>query len=164
MIVFSSFFVTYLSVSFCFVAPLSGSDHPAFDEKKARALRKVREAGGFGERYDEMQPPSMPEINKNLVGTRLDVCILYILDDSNKEELRWSQGEVIGISDGKNMIRCGHRTACYKKGEAVQIKWDKNATRDEESCVTVQRLLKSKWNPKNQSEEAWRLDVKVAET
>ena len=57
-----------------------------------------------------MQPTSMPKIDKTLIGTRLDICEKYDLDEGGSE-LRWSQGEVILISDGSNIIKQGARTA-----------------------------------------------------
>ena len=34
--------------------------------------------------------------------------------------------EVIEISNGSKILKPGARSACYKKGEAVMIKWDEN--------------------------------------
>ena len=101
----------------------------------------------------------MPKIDRSIIGTRLDVCCEWNLEEGGTE-LSWSQREVVDVSDGTNILKPGARTACYKKGEAVMIKWDQDKYTNEPSCVTSQRLLPSKWNPKKKhSEGAWRLDV-----
>ena len=75
-------------------------------------------------------------------------------------ELRGSQGKVILISDGSNIIKQGARTACYKVGEEVLISWDANEERNESSLTSAQRLIPSKWDPKGKrSDGAWRMDV-----
>ena len=72
----------------------------------------------------------------------------------------WSQGEVVFISYGSNIIKEGARTACYKAGETVLILWDANEERNEFSSTSAQRLLPSKWNPKGKhSNGAWRMHV-----
>ena len=86
-------------------------------------------------------------------------CEKYDLDEGGSE-LRWSQGEVILISDGSNIIKQGACTAYYKVGEAVLNLWDANEERKESSSTSAQRLLPSKWNPKGKhSDGAWRMDV-----
>ena len=98
-------------------------------------------------------------INSSLVGKRLDVCHKWDLEEGGTE-LRWSQGEVIAISSGSNMLKPGARSACYLKGEAAMITWDENKDRNQRSYSSSQRLLVSKWNPKNKhSHGAWRFDV-----
>ena len=54
----------------------------------------------------------MKKIDNGLVGKRLDICEKYTLDEGNTE-LRWSQGTVILVSNGSNIIKIGSRTACY---------------------------------------------------
>ena len=109
-----------------------------------------------------MQPLSMPVVNKKLIGKRLDVCCEWNLEEGGTE-LRWSQGEVVDVSDGSNILKTGARSACYKKGEAVMIRWDADKDRNEHSHVSSQRLLPSKWNPKKEhSEGAWRFDIMEA--
>ena len=46
-----------------------------------------------------------------------------------------------------------------KPEEGVMIRWDANKERHEEVSESAKRLLPSKWNPKNHSDGAWRLDV-----
>ena len=77
-------------------------------------IRRERELVGIGDRYTEMQLLSMPFIDKKLIGKRLDVCYEWNLEEGGTE-LRWSQGEVVGISNGSNILKPGARTACFKK-------------------------------------------------
>ena len=66
----------------------------------------------------------------------------------------------IKVSTGKNITRPGARTACFKKGEGVLIRWDANEAYSEPSTTSAQRLLPTKWNPKGKhTEGAWRLDI-----
>ena len=97
--------------------------------------------------YSELQPCSRPNIDKHLVGKRLDVCERYELDEGGSE-LRWSQGKLLSVSDDSNTLKPGARSACYARGEAVLIQWDENKVRNEPSTTSSQRLLISKWNPK----------------
>ena len=118
-----------------------------------------RESTGLGDHYAEMQPASMPVVNNKLIGKRLDICECYDLEEGGTE-LRWSQGKVVLVSNGTNMLKPNARTACFKKGEAVMICWGANKERNEAVTVSTQRLLPSKWNPKGKHMEgAWRIDV-----
>ena len=128
-------------------------------ETNGQKLRMERESAGIGDRYSNMQPSSIPIIDKSLIGKRLDVCHTWDLEEGGTE-LRLSQGEVIEISNGSNILKPGARSSCYKKGEAVMIKWDENKDKKQLSYESPQRLLKSKWNPKNKhSDGAWRFDI-----
>ena len=128
-------------------------------EENANSVRLERELAEMGDRYSELQPTSSPTINKKLIGKCLDICEKNNLNDGGSE-LRWSQGEVIQVSDGTNILKPGARNACYKKNEAVVICWDSNEDRFEPSTISSQRLLPSKWNPKGKhTEGAWRFDV-----
>ena len=80
-------------------------------EDNANSVRLERELAGMGDRYSELQPTSRPTIDKKLIGKRLDICKKYNLNDGGSE-LRWSQGEVIKVSDGKNILKPGARNAC----------------------------------------------------
>jgi hypothetical protein len=123
-------------------------------------VRSEREMAGFGDIHSEMQPTSMPNVDASLVGVRLDVCFRYDLDEGG-HELRWCQGEVTLVSDGSNLPIPNKRNAKYKAGEAVAIRWDANEECNELPSETVQKLPKSKWNPKKHCEGGWRLDVEV---
>ena len=123
----------------------------------ARIMRIDRESIGQGDRYEELQPTSIPKIDQRFIGTRLDVCFYFELDTGGKE-LRWCQGCVKDISNGSNMLYPNTRSKCYKEGEAVRILWDDiNGISD--AYASIQHLPKSKWN--KQIEGAWRLDVEL---
>ena len=77
-------------------------------------MRQEREQKGIGDIYSELQPHSRPNIDKKLVGKRLDICERYELDEGGSE-LRWSQGEVVKVSDRSNILKPGARSACYAK-------------------------------------------------
>ena len=73
-----------------------------------------------------------------------------------------SQGEVIMISDGSNILKPGERTAKFKAGKVVCIRWDTNIDRNEPIHITAQRLLPTTWNPKGKHYDgSWRFDLKV---
>ena len=127
-------------------------------ERDAHDTRNKREAIGVGDRYTGLQPMSRPNIDKKLIAKRLDVCEKYNLDEGGTE-LRWSQGTVVEVSNGSNIVKPGARTAKVKKGEAVLIRWDANPACNELVSTSAQRLLPSKWNPtKEHTEGSWRFD------
>jgi hypothetical protein len=87
-----------------------------------------------GDQFAQMQLYSQPVVDCSLIGTRLDVCHKYDLSDSsNGSQLRWSQGLVILVSDGTNIVKIGARTACYNAGKVVMIRWDANPAMNEPS-------------------------------
>ena len=92
---------------------------------------------GIGDRISEMQPLSMPAINSRMLGMRLAICEAYDLKKGGIE-LRWSQGEVVKISNGTNILKSGARSACYKTGEAVMMKWDANLACNEPTTTSAQ--------------------------
>ena len=105
----------------------------------------------------------MPAIDETMVGTRLEICCVYELAESEGggEVLRWCQGEVMFVSDGTNITKPGSVRAKFKKGEAVWLKWDAIPERNEAEYESSQRLLKSKWNPRGKhTKDSWRLCVK----
>ena len=74
----------------------------------------------------------MPKIDRHLIGKRLEMCESYDLQEGGSE-LRWSQGKVMLISNGSNILKIGSCTACYKTIEAVLIRWDEKKERHEPS-------------------------------
>ena len=86
----------------------------------------------------------MLTINRGFIGTRLDVCFEFILDEGGVE-LRWCQGKVIDISDGCNILYPNTRSRCYRQGEAPKILWD---AIDGISDIyeSIQELPKRRWN------------------
>ena len=51
----------------------SASIHDKFEEQ-TRCLRDEREINGVGDSYAHIQPMSRPNVDKSLVGKRLDIC------------------------------------------------------------------------------------------
>ena len=113
------------------------SDKFETDWKNERA---ERELAGIGDIYSNMQPLSMPSVDKKLLGKRLDVCFEWNIEEGGKK-LRWSQGQVVNVSNGSNILKPGAWTSCYKNGEAVTIKWDEKKDGNELSYISSQCLL-----------------------
>ena len=106
-----------------------------------------------------MQLTSMPAVDNKLLGKRLDICEKYDLHEGGTE-LRWSQGVIMKVSNGSNILRPGARTAKFKKGEGVLIQWDADVAHNEPVTTSAQRLLSTKWNPKGKhTKGSWRFDV-----
>ena len=128
-------------------------------EHNAINVQNERETLGFEDRYAEIQPTSRPNIDIHLLGERLEICEKYYLEEGGTD-LRCSQGEVVTISNGSNILKPGAHTAKLKAGEGVMIKWDTNEAHGEPVTFSPVYLLKSKWNPKgNHSEGCWGFDL-----
>ena len=67
-------------------------------------LSKIMQQGEsrVGDRYYELQPYSMPKVDKSIIVTRLDICQEFTLEKGGTT-FRWCQGKVIEVSDEKNM-------------------------------------------------------------
>ena len=61
-------------------------------------------ADGSGYLFSEMQISSQTCVDRSIIGKRLDVCVSYCLDKGGNE-LRWSQGGVILISNYSNIMK-----------------------------------------------------------
>ena len=128
-------------------------------EAKARRVRAEREAAGVGDSCAERQQQTAPPVDVTLLGKRLEICCDYELEEGGTEA-RWSAGEVILVSDGTNIIIPGKWRAKFKKGEAVMMRWDADAARNEVVTESAARLQHSKWNPKGVQEAGgWRFDL-----
>ena len=118
-------------------------------------LRRCSQA----DRAAECQQQTAPKVDQSLVGKRLEICCDYELVVGGSEA-RWSAGEVLFVSNGKNMVKPGTYRAQFKPGEAAMIRWDADAARKEEVTESAARLLPSMWNPKGvQTAGGWRFDV-----
>ena len=122
----------------------------------AERVRDEREAVGVGDRFSECQPASAPSVDASLLGVRLDICEEYTLD-AGGVELRWSQGEVIAVSDGTNLARPRPFRTPYPRG-CVMMRWDANEARGEAGSESVFPLLPTKWNPNVLGHGGWRLE------
>ena len=54
-------------------------------EKDTHSIRIERERMGIDDHYTEMQPTSMPKIDKTLIGRRLDFFEKYDLDKGGSD-------------------------------------------------------------------------------
>ena len=132
-------------------------------EDSARTTKVEWEAAGVGDRFTLMQPFAPPVVDSSLIGTRLDVCHKYDhINGTSESQLRWSQGVVTVVSNGKNIVKIGARTACYKVGKAVMIRWDANQAMNEESTESVQCLKPRQYNPLIHSDGSWWINLDVA--
>ena len=141
------------------------------------ALSKIeeREAKGEGDRRMEFQDFRVPDIS-TLIGKKIDVLCEYDLDSDLDEELdadlegetvpkettamRWCQGMVIDVLDGKNMFKGNNGSRRkYKPGEAVMVLWDAIPELDQPPCESAQVLLRSKWN--KQVIGSWRMNIEI---
>ena len=123
--------------------------------------RQEREDDGLDDIVESMQPTTMPEVDQNLVGKRLEVCVQC--DSLDEEGMktgttnRWCAGVVVKVSNGKNLKK---PRSHYKPGEAAEILFDEIKERKEKSHKQVYELKSSKWNPKREHlPGCWRLDV-----
>ena len=76
--------------------------------------KSEREATGIGDQYSTLQPTSMPNIDIDLIGKRLDIFELYALEEGGTE-LHWSQGKVVAVSDGKKYYQARVKNSMFKK-------------------------------------------------
>ena len=119
------------------------ADEAKRDELKrnARKERDEREARGEGDRWSEMQQSTPPEIDKNLVGFRIEMRFAAYGDDGSQFG-DWFRGTV--------------RKIVNRASSRVRIEWDPDSVAKGEQTVTDQQLLASRWNPKSPQPGAWR--------
>ena len=118
--------------------------------RNADTIRKEREDIGIGSMYSEMQPRNRPKIDTTFVGTRIEVLFMFdILDrDEPEKALRWCQGKVVKVLENK-------------KRPTVEVLWDPIEESNSGVHKTCVELRDRKWNPKKDSEGAWRLEVMI---
>ena len=118
--------------------------------RNADTIRKEREDIGIGSMYSEMQPRNRPKIDTTFVGTRIEVLFMFdILDrDEPEKALRWCQGKVVKVLENKKI-------------PTVEVLWDPIEESNSGVQKTCVELHDRKWNPKKDSEGAWRLEEMV---
>ena len=118
--------------------------------RNADTIRKEREDIGIGSMYSEMQPRNRPKIDTTFVGTRIEVLFMFdILDrDEPEKALRWCQGKVVKVLENKKI-------------PTVEVLWDPIEESNSGVHKTCVELRDRKWNPKKDSEGAWRLEVMI---
>ena len=80
--------------------------------------------------------------------------------DDGRNDLQWSQVEVILVSYGTNIPKNQSRQACYKAGDAIMVLWGKirEETRQSVSCLSA--CSGTKWNPvATHIHSSWSFDV-----
>ena len=97
--------------------------------------------------YSRMQPLYCPAII-DLLGCRIDM--IFDCDVKGKSVMRWCQGEVTEVME--------ERTKPTGK-----VLWDKmpDVLGCKEETESYAVLMPSKWNPRNDCNGTWRLDVEV---
>ena len=125
---------------------LNIQNNNAADIAKMRAAgykeRDERESRGDGDRWSEMQQYSAPDINKDLVGFRLEKLFEFTEADGSTL-LEWCHGEIVAIKNAKT--------------NTVQVEWDQQFVRTKNESKTFEKLLPSKWNPRGEhTKGAWR--------
>ena len=68
------------------------------------------------------------------------MCVAYNKYEG-RTDLKWSQGEMIIVSNGSNIAKSGSRSAFFKAVEAIIIRWDAKVSYGEEVIDTSQRIL-----------------------
>ena len=104
----------------------------------------------MGSMYSEIQPRNRPKIDNTFVGTRIEVLFMFdILDrDEPEKALRWCQGKVVKVLENKKI-------------PTVEVLWDPIEESNSGVHKTRVELRDRKWNPKKDSEGAWRLEVMI---
>ena len=101
----------------------------------AKEAQQERVDEGLDDVCEFLQPTTMPQVDRDLVGKRLDVCCKCLLEEGG-EVLRWCQGEVLSVSNGDNIVKPGKFKVCHKQGEAVMFQWDPIENRNENLCIS----------------------------
>ena len=120
-------------------------------EAAARATKAQREAKGVGDSYQSRQG-SMPALDENLIGKRLEVVFHYTLPEGVfGEALMWCSGEVVDLDP--------RPYTTFPKGKSATIRWDANdrVSPPEPVTTTGCKLLPTKWNKDGVG--AWRFDL-----
>ena len=116
-------------------------------KKRSRSLLRRREERGESSIYSMMQPFYRPALS-SLIGRRIDVC--ESVDVAGGTALKWFQGQVLGVYDESAKPK-------------VKVEWD--AVDDvegyEDKTESDAILMPSKWNPNNDCDGAWRMDVDI---
>ena len=96
---------------------------------------------GEGDRWSERQKHCEPKINDSLVGYKIEMLFSYTEPDGAKL-YNWYNGVVTSVKN--------ERTRC------VEVTWNPACLGDDDKRVTNEKLLPTKYNPKEKKERAWR--------
>ena len=109
--------------------------------------RDRREDNGRGDQLMEMQEAVIPVDRMRKGGFKVDICFEF--DDVTGPVLEWCQGTVV-------------RLIKYKEDQnhlKMEVRWDEECLREGDMKLSVEKCLKSKWNPEKHTKGAWREDL-----
>ena len=97
---------------------------------KAVQMRDEQEDKGELDRYEKLQPRTMPEVDESLIGVEMEQLWEYTEPDGSKV-LQWCQGIIVGV----------------KTRNRVHIQWNENRLREVGLLITEEVFMnKSKYN------------------
>jgi len=108
--------------------------------------RERLEDNGFGDQLMEMQQTLWPVELLRTLRFKIDKLFEYKIDDDYA--LQWCQGkvtEIISESKNKHMI--------------VKVEWNNDCLKECDPKITRERLMRTKWNPEEPANGAWREDL-----
>ena len=121
---------------------LTGSEEKISDFKKeAHEEIEKGEAEGKGDKWYEKQPIVAPDIDSNLTGFNIEMLFEYTEADG-PTCVNWCPDVVKSIVNAEKRV--------------VEIQWIEENVSKHDLSVTKEKLLTTKWNPKNTMKGAWR--------
>ena len=108
--------------------------------------RERLEDNGFGDQLMEMQQTLWPVELLRTPRFKINKLFEYKIDDDYA--LQWCQGkvtEIISESKNKHMI--------------VKVEWTNDCLKECDPKITRERLMRTKWNPEEPANGAWREDL-----
>ena len=104
---------------------------------------------------DEMklrQPPFTPDLH---VGIKMQYAFRYTYAEESDGFIEWCNGTVHKVSNGNNLRNTTNGSKHYKKGGAVEVKWDADASKNEDVSYSIVQIKKTLFNCYD--EFGWRL-------
>ena len=112
-------------------------------KEKSNKERDSREADGKGDKWSERQQSTKPDIDETFVGFKIEMLFTFPNAIDGGTYLDWCHGQVVSIRNPKT--------------NTVNIKWAPECVGDGDKEETREKLLKTRWNPKNcEKAGAWR--------
>ena len=102
------------------------------------------------------QQPFAPDLH---VGIKIQYAFRCADAERSDELIEWCTGTVVNTSDGNNLRNTtnanANRPEYYKKGGAVDVKWDTDASKNEDDSYSIVKIKKTLFNCYD--EFGWRL-------
>ena len=108
--------------------------------RRSATRRDIMEAEGKTDCWATRQKNIMPIVNSELIGFKFEMCFQYDSGDGTTY-VNWCNGVIISILS--------------EKSDCVKVRWNNEFLCQDESKITKEKLLVSKWNPKKASKGAW---------